>query len=82
MGRINKKDNTPVACALFDRRELRTTRAKHTNLRAVGDCSSFAGGAKQNLIMRIFSYALLNLTCKCAAMWDSQNGFAEKCAVE
>jgi hypothetical protein len=28
-----------------------------------------------------FSYALLNLTSKCAAMCDSQNGFAEKCAV-
>jgi len=28
--------------------------------------SSFAGGAKQNFLMRIFSYALKNLTCKCA----------------
>jgi len=35
----------------------------------------------QILKRRIFSYAFLKLTSKCAAMWDSQNGFAEKCAV-
>lgn len=28
--------------------------------------SSFAGGAKQVLKMRIFFYAFLKLTCKCA----------------
>jgi hypothetical protein len=38
--------------------------------------------ACQILKMRIFSYAFLKLTRKCAAMCDSQNGFAEKCAVE
>jgi len=37
--------------------------------------------ACQILKRRIFSYAFLKLTSKCAAMCDSQNGFAEKCAV-
>jgi hypothetical protein len=37
--------------------------------------------ASPNFKKAYFSYAFLKLTSKCAAMCDSQNGFAEKCAV-
>jgi len=35
--------------------------------------SSFAGGAKQVLKMRNFSYAFLKLTCKCAKRSGGKN---------
>jgi hypothetical protein len=36
-----------------------------------GDCGSFAS----------FVCVSACVACKCAAMWDSQNGFAEKCSM-
>jgi hypothetical protein len=50
-------------------------------LRAIGNCSSFAGGASPNFKKAYFFLRIFKINLQSAAMWDSQNGFAEKCAV-
>ena len=46
--------HTPVAYALTDWKEMRTSRAKHTDFCAVGYCSSFAGGGFAKFLKGVF----------------------------